>query len=202
MKIIKKSFLFICCCLILTACPVANKDSGLKKFKENHFDFSDFKRNYHKGIYFYLPDYFRQDYNQSYLYKKDGISLASYETGIFFSCERFDENEAEDYKFAFEDKKNSLDVVHAFYIEQRRNSMEDAKISLGHQVKQKNNSKAFYQIIDGSKYSYGTKLVYFIGTSEKKIKGKTFYYVFQMVSSKEMSAYLLNDFRKILSRVY
>ena len=80
--------------------------------------------------------------------------------------------------------------------------MEDAKISLLHQVKQKNKSKAFFQIIDGSKYSYGTKMVYFIGTSEKKIKGKTFYYVFQLVSSKEMSAYLLDDFRKILSQIY
>ncbi len=202
MKRIKKSFLFFFCCLILTACPVADKDNGLKKFKENHFDFSDFKRCYHKGIYFFLPSYFRQDYNKSYLYKKDGISLVNDENGIFFSCERFDENEVEDYKFAFQDKKNSLDVVHAFYIEERRNSMEDVRISLLHQVKQKNKSKVFYQVIEGSKYSYGTKMVYFVGTGEKKIQEKTFYYVFQMVSTKEISAYLIDDFRTILSRIY
>ena len=123
------------------------------------------------------------------------------ETGIHISCERFDENEAEDYKFAFEEIKKSLDIVHAFYIEQRRNSLENAKISLIHQVKQKNKGEALYQIIDGSKYNYGTELVYFIGTSEKRIKGETFYYVFQLVSSKQISAYLLDDFRKILSQV-
>ncbi|MES2589003.1 MAG: hypothetical protein V4622_08485 [Bacteroidota bacterium] len=187
------------CFQILTACPGSvNKDKGLKKLKANHYDFSDFKRFYHKGIYFYLPDYFSQDYNKAYLYKKDGISLASYSSGIYFSCERFDEEELKDYKFAFEDKKSDVEVVHAFYLEQRKKSFDNAKVSFLHKIKRKNNFKAVYQVAEGSKYAFGSEMNYYIATTEKKVKNQTYYYVFQLISSKEMSAYLLDDFRKML----
>lgn len=198
MKIIQNFVLLLSCVLILTACPPINSSNeGLKKLKAHNYNFSDFKRFYYKGIYFYLPDYFTQDYNTAYQYKKDGISLSNYGFGVYFSCERFDKNEAKDFLFTLEDSITELEAVHQFYIQQRINSLQNAKISLKHKKDQNSSIKGIYQIVKGSRYEYSNKLVYMIGTVEKK----GYYYVFQFISSKEMSAYLFDDFKRILKKL-
>lgn len=204
MKNVKISFILLLSLFVFTACPGKKKMNAMKSLKENNYDFSNFKQRYHKGIFFHLPTYFEQDYNTNYLLKKDGISLSNFEAGIFFSCEMFDQDDVEEYKFMF-DSTEDLASVHKYYISQRESSLKNVKISLAHPRQNKAKLQGIYQIVEGNEYSsfnMNQNMVYMIGTFEKYHKGEKKYFVIQLISTKEMSAYLLDDFKKTMNALH
>jgi hypothetical protein len=188
--------------LFISSCMKAKNKDGLKILKENKYNFSNFKEFYHQGIYFYVPDYFVQDYNTDYLVKNDGLSLSNFDAGLYISCEKFDSNEAADFKFLFDKKLSNKQAIHNYYISQRENSLKNIKLSILHERKNKYNLSGYYQIIEGKKnssYSYTPEMIYMISTFEKEMKGKKHYFVFQLIGSKEMASYLVDDFKRMMN---
>jgi hypothetical protein len=193
------SFLIIAISLSsCNSCTKKRKSEGYKTLSENKFDFSDFKQVYHKGLKIQIPNYFVQDYNSSYQYKKNEFSLAAFDAGIFFSCEHFDLNEVSDYKFAFKEGTTNLDALHKFYIAQRMSSLSEAKLSAMKQKEFSKNIFANYQIIESGNYN---SMVYMTATIEKTEAGDAKYYVIQLIAAKEMAAYLLDDFKSLLKNL-
>lgn len=205
MKNLKISLILVFSIFVFTACPNGknkNKLDAMKELKKNNYDFNHIIKFYHKGLNFYLPSYFSQDYNPSYLLNKDGMSLSNFESGIYFSCENYSIKEVEDYKFLFEDSLENLEALHRYYISQRENSLKSVKISIPHKRSNKKQISGIYQIIEGSEksaYSFASNMIYMIGTFSKSNKTKIDYYVIQLISTKEMSAYLLDDFKQIIN---
>lgn len=200
MKMAYNVLALACCILFLTACPAPKKVDGMRKLKENHYDFSSIERKHYRDLFFYVPSYLERDYNTSYLYKKDGDSYSNPEAGLFLSVEEFTENEAEDFQFSFDDNTSKLEAVHYFYAEQRINSLYKPKVSIISDGPKKA-LKSIYQFVEGSDYEYGEPHVYFLATIEKKKGGVSRYYVLQFVTHEDLAKYLTDDYRQTLKRL-
>lgn len=184
--------------VLLTACPAKKK--GYKIFKENNYDFSDFRKVYHKGLTAEVPVYFVQEYGKGYMLQKEGLSLFDPETSMYFSIERFSEDEATDIQFAFEEGTTPLDALHRHYADMRASSLDQPKVSIVQDVPKKSQLKGTYQVVQGSRNSYDyIKMVYMFATVEKKVKGEKNYFVVQLIAQEELAKYLVDDFRRLLS---
>lgn len=192
----------ILCCSLLFACQTKRTTNEVKKFKANNFNFSNFKRYHHDGLYFYLPKLLSKSYSTSYLSNADGLSFANNELSIYFSVEFFDEQEAENFQFTFDDSLSLTEAVHANYVGKRIESLSRANASIIHTYPKKGPVTGQYQFVSGSSNFYSDEAMYFISTVHKSNKSDQFYYVLQLVCSKEMAPYLEDDFKKILQKLH
>lgn len=180
--------------LMLCACPSPDINTfELKELRENHYDFKDWKRNYYKGINFDLPKNFKKG-KTDFMYKKDGFSRMSYQLGVYFSIEYFDKSEAEEFVFSIGEDVPKLTAVHEFYMNERRNSLQYLENSIKTDLPQKSSLKGSMEVLYGRVEEYQEDLKYVIATVEKNNQ----WYVFQFITNQELSAYLLDDFKKII----
>ncbi|MGV3632604.1 MAG: hypothetical protein ACO1O6_15465 [Bacteroidota bacterium] len=184
--------------VLLTACPA--KKNGYKLFKENNYNFSDFRQVYHKGLSARVPVYFVQEYGKGYMLKKDGLSLFDPETSMYFSIEHFNADEATDIQFGFEEGTTPLEALNKHYTDMRANSLDYPKVSISQPNPKKAKLKGSYQVVKGSRNSYDyIKMVYLFATVEKTIKGEKNYFVVQLIAQEELARYLADDFRRLLA---
>ena len=189
--------IFICLWTILCGCPSADLNTqDLKELRQNHYDFKKWKRNYFKGIYFDLPKNFEKG-NTDFMYKADGLSKVNYQLGVYISVEHFDSNEAEEFAFNFEEEIPKLTAVHEFYMDERRKSFQYLENSIKTDLPVGSKLKGSMEVIYGRVDEFDYDLKYVIATLEKNNQ----WYVFQFITSQDLSAYLFDDFKKIIQSV-
>ncbi len=183
--------------LLLTACP--SKEKNFKQFKDNHYDFSDLHKVYHKGLNAFIPAYFIPEYGKGHMIQKEGLSRFDPETSIYFSIEYFSEDEVTDIQFTYEEGTPPVEALHAYYRDLRAASLDHPKISIAQDLPEKMKFKGFYQVIRGSRNSYDyDKLVYQFASLERKVKGEKRYYIVQLIAQEELAKYLSDDFKRML----
>lgn len=200
MKLLAKTFLLFSLCMLLCGCPSPQPPiaGAIKQFRDNHYDFGDVKRTYFKGIYLDIPQSFTNSYS-NFTYKPFAESLSKHniELGIFLSVEKFDKSDAREFLFGYEDQTPALVAVHDFYMQQRRNSLVYLENSIKTELPKGSKYKGSLEVVFGRAQEYQNDLQYMIATIEK---GDS-WYVMQMISSRELSAYLLDDFKNIIQSV-
>ncbi|MFN5418304.1 MAG: hypothetical protein ACK5B9_14700 [Flavobacteriia bacterium] len=199
----RRIIFYVLCLLVLTACPSNKKLEGLKTFKANKYDFSNFRKVYYKGVTTKIPKYFQKEYDKNHLIHSDGESFFIPEMSTYFSIERFDPEEVEDILFQFKKGTESLDAVHTNYADLRANSLIYPKVSLQYENYNTAKLKGFHQYIAGKdKYNYMSEAMYMFSTVEKEIKGKKHYFVVQLIAPKEFSKYLQDDFSRLIHNIH
>lgn len=197
MKIILYFTLFSSLWLILCACPTPDlKPQDLKDLRQNHYDFKNWKRNYYKGINFDLPKNFEKG-NTDFMYKADGFSKVNYQLGVYISVEQFDASEADEYSFSFDEEVPKLTAVHEFYMNERRHSFQYLENSIKTDLPKGSKLPGSMEVIFGRVDEYDYDMRYVIATVEKNNQ----WYVFQFITSQDLSAYLFDDFKKIIQSV-
>lgn len=176
---------------------------ALKIFKKQHYDFSDFRKLYYKGVETKIPKYFQKEYEKNHLIQTDGESFFIPEMSTYFSIERFDAEEAEDILFEFKKGTETLDAVHTNYADLRANSLIYPKVSLQYDNAGYAKLKGFHQFIKGKdKNNYLSDAMYMFSTIEKKIKGQNYYFVVQLIAPIEFSKYLEDDFSRLINNIH
>lgn len=147
-------------------------------------------------ISFLYPDFF-QEGGKDHLYQKDGISLAAYDLGVYLSVESFSNSEANE--IIADDSLNSSPelAVLNFYLDERRKSFLYCENSLISVLPDGCRFEGAMEVLYGRRDDYEEDLKYFIAT----VKKQDVYYVFQLVSTHEMSSYLWDDFEDILKSI-
>lgn len=185
----------------LAACKSKKKIDAAQKLKDNKYDFSDWKRTYYKGLYIYLPSYFEKDFQGYYLSKTDGLSLSCPDISLFASVERYDQAEAEDSQFKFDEKMSLMEAVHSEFVYKRLNSVKQSKLSISNDMPSKSNLDGYFHFIEGKSSFYAEPILYCVATVEKMINGEKKYFVVQLICPKDLAAYLSDDFRKTLKKL-
>lgn len=194
MKLISQALLFVFLWVLVCGCPsptIANDE--LKELRANHYDFKDLVRKSYRGLYFDVPKSFITTYSD-YLYKKDGLSLSSPQLGVYLSVEQFTKSEADEFVFSYEWDVPKYIAVQDFYMEQRRNSLLYLENSIRTDLPKGSKLKGAMEVVFGRADEYSDDLKYMIATVEKDNN----YYVFQFITSQELSAYLFDDFKAIV----
>lgn len=183
--------------LLTTACPGSTFDTDLKKLQKNGMDFPDLRRVYYNGINFKLSDMFVNDYENNYTLTENADTKVIYALDLNFSVESFTEEDAEVYRYAFDEDIESLDAVHDNYIIQRKKSLYDNATSIKKELPKSVKYPGYIQVVHGGSFSTEAESSYFTATLD--INGQ--YYVFQMIGKRENMGYLYDDFIDILSSV-
>lgn len=203
MKFFNKMLVAIFCLTLLTACPAKRKNDTLKIFKNNNYNFSQFKKYSYKGITAYIPSYFVKAYNTGFLLKKDALSLYDPSIHIYISIECFSNKEAEEIHSSFVEGTTLLDAVNTSYMDTRYNSLNNPKVSIVLENPKKAKLKGYHEFIENkaNDYEYGN-MIYMMTTVEKKIDHEMYYYVIQLISPPEFSKYLKDDFIRLVNGLY
>lgn len=187
---------------LLTACPSGgNEDAedALKAFRENGYNFTNFKKQGYKNIRFKIPKSFEIDYGNSYCYKSSSLNRRDYALSVIFTVERFTEDDLEselmeDFYLVDEDLLNSF---HDAYADRRYESLTNASISFKKVTKKNIKFKGVTQTLSGRNSDYSDDMYYAMAT----LKVRKEYYVFQFISKREMMDYVYDDFERILATV-
>lgn len=182
---------------ILTACPGKKRISNLKKVQENNMDFPDLEKNFYNGISYQLSNLFSKSYNDDYCIQDYAETMIIYDMDVYFSVEDFDDYDAEEIAYQFEEEIEYIDAVHDNYAITRRESLLECDVSIKKEVPTSVGYPGYIQIINGKENKYSDKSSYFMATLE--IDGE--YYVFQLIGTEENMGYLYDDFIAILSSV-
>lgn len=197
MKITYYLFLFLSIWFLLCACPApVSENKSLKEFKKQQFDFQEKKKiNFHV-ISFLYPNVFQKGI-KDHMLKEDGISLVSYDLGIYLSVEKFDKKEILNFVNDYDYRKIDLITTHNFYLENRRNSLLFYENSVNSTLPKGCRFDGMMEVLYGRNEDFDDDLKYFIATMEKEGA----FYVFQLICTHEMSGYLWDDFEDILKSV-
>ncbi|MDH4471215.1 MAG: hypothetical protein QE487_01335 [Fluviicola sp.] len=187
---------------LLTACPDGGNEENedtLKAFRENGYNFSEFKKQGYKNIRFKMPKSFEVDYGNNYCYKPSALSRRDYALGVIFTVERFTEDDLEselmeDFYLVDDDLLNSF---HDAYADRRYESLTNASISFKKDTKKNIKFKGVTQTISGRSSDYADDIYYVMAT----LKVRKEYYVFQFISKHEMMDYVYDDFERMLATV-
>lgn len=201
MNLWRKLLLALLCFTFIAACTPRKKNVVDKSLKANNYNFAHWKRFYHRGLYFYLPDYFERDYNSYYLLKQNGLALSCPEVSLYASVERYDEDEAEDFQFESSDTLSLLEAVHSNFVRTRLKSLYENKVSISKDMPHGSALYGYYHVLEGTNYEDGAANMYFIATVEKNVGKAKKYFVVQLICSKELATYLADDFRKMLKKL-
>ena len=197
----KRLIFFLILLPLLTACPDnsnQDKEDHIKAFRENGYDFTNLKKQGYKNIKFKMPANFEYDYGTQYCFKNSGLVRRDASLGIVFTVERLTENDLESElmeDYIIED--DLLNGFHDAYAERRYETLHNASISFKKDSKKNVKFKGINQTISGSRSEYDDALYYAMTT----LKIKDEYYIFQLISKKEMMDYVLDDFERILATV-
>lgn len=187
--------------LLFAACSDSSEKSqedALKAFRENNYNFTNYKKVSYKGIKFKVPEVFDIDFGGGYTYKRNAFLRRDYLQGIIFTVEKFTDSDLnselmEDYLV----EKDVLNAFHDAYSDRRYESLLTASISYKKTTKKNIPYKGVTQVISGRTSDYSNEHYYAMATIE--IKGD--YYVFQMISEPAMMSYVFDDFERILATV-
>jgi len=185
----------------LTACPSnSNQDSEdyLKAFRENGYNFTNLKKQGYKNIKFKMPSSFEYDYGTQYCFKNSALTRRDASLGIVFTVERLTESDLESElmeDYVMED--DLLNGFHDAYADRRYETLHNASISFKKDSKKNVKFIGITQTISGSRSEYDEVLYYSMTT----LKIKDEYYIFQLISKKEIMDYVLDDFERILTTV-
>lgn len=192
--------------LLFTSCASSDSEKSqqdvLKAFKDNNYNFSNYKKIRYKGIKFKLPNAFEVDYGGGYTYKPNAFLRRQYQLGIIFTVEKFTKYDInselmEDY--LIEDEKDFLNSFHDAYSDRRYESLHEASISYKKVTKKNIPHKGITQVVAGRSSSSRYSETYYYAMTTLKVKDD--YYVFQMITAPEMMHYVFDDFERILATV-
>ena len=197
MKITFYLFLISSLLILLCGCPApVSENKALKDFQKQQFDFQKKMKINFQGISFLYPDFFQKG-NKDHLLKANGISLVSYDLGIYLSVEKLKQSDLLKYVKDYDHKNNYLRVAHDYYMENRRNSLLFYENSVNSALPKDCRYDGMMEVLYGRNEDIDDDLKYFIATMEKEGA----FYVFQLICTHEMSGYLWDDFEDILKSV-
>ena len=191
------SIFFLFCLFILTGCPGGNYKNALKKIQDNNMDFPDNRKVIYNGISFEISDLFRNSYNDYFCIQDNAETKSIYDMDLNFSVEVFDEDEAELIGYQFDEEIEALDAIHDNYIIRRKESLNEADISIKKGTLESVGFLGYIQIINGVEYEYSESISYFTATLHIENE----FYVFQLIGKEDNMGYLYDDFLDILSSV-
>ncbi|TNE54522.1 MAG: hypothetical protein EP338_06815 [Bacteroidetes bacterium] len=189
--------------LLFSSCQRKTADKDARAIlEEANFNFSHKKRSYHQGVYFFLPEYLKKDYSVGHLIQDDGLSLSNQDISLHFSIERFNEEDAQDFRFAQNWNKSNVEAVQNFYLAKRGSSLTNASSAIINENPKGSRLNGIHQFMSGKATFFAENAMYFISTVEKKVDGQTYYYVIQFVTTPELAAYLRDDFLQTVKNMY
>lgn len=187
----------------LTACneknPNEEEKDHVENFRNNGYNYTKLKKQGYKKIRFMVPDALKYNYTTNYCFKPDALSRRDFPLGIVFSVERLTKNDVnselfEDYILTEDDLLNSF---HDAYTERRYESLYESSSSFKKDVKKNVKFDGVIQTVRGQNSSYSEELYYATATLQVDKE----YYVFQMITTKDMMDYVYDDFERILASV-
>ncbi len=189
--------------VLLTGCP-GNREredpylSDLERLQKNDMDFPDMQRFYFEGIRYRMSGLFYYSTFDDFVLADDYEVKINHELNLYFSVEKFSEEEAESIRYQFDDEEISLlDAVHDNYAIKRNASLEEATISIKKTVPESVGFPGVIQTISGVNYEGIPANTYFFSSLE--IDGDI--YVVQLVGKEENMGYLYDDFIEIISSI-
>lgn len=197
MKITFYLFLISSLWILLCGCPApVSENKALKDFQKQQFDFQNKRKINFQGISFLYPAFFQKG-NKDHLLKADGISVISYDLGIYLSVEKLIPIDFKIFVNDYDYKNDDLQAAHDFYMENRRNSLLFYENSVNSALPKGCRFDGMMEVLYGRNEDFEEDLKYFIATIEKEGA----FYVFQLICTHEMSGYLWDDFEDILKSV-
>ena len=127
----------------------------------------------------------------------DADTKAINELDIYFSVEKFSNQDAEIISYEFDENILLVDAVHDNYILKRENSLYNSDVSVKKELPEEVPYNGYIQVVHGFNYDYDDGSSYFTATLEV---GRD-YYVFQLIGKKENLVYLHDDFIDLLASV-
>jgi hypothetical protein len=187
---------------LLTACPKNKEEERTdtaKAFRENGYNFPGYKKITYKNIKLQVPTSFEFDYGTSYCYKQSALCRRDYALGVIFTAERFDEDDLEsEMMMDYVIEEDLLNGFHNAYVDRRFESLYNGSISFKKDIKKTVKFKGVIQTLAGADSEYSDRELRYV-TATLKVEDE--YYVFQMITSKEMMDYVYDDFEHILETV-
>ena len=185
---------------LTTACPGVQRSGQqdqLKKIQENNMNLPELKLRRYQGIEFMLSDFFRRDYDESYVLTDNAMTRLIDDIEVYFSVEIFTNDDAEVIQYSFDEELSPLDAVHDNYVLKREDSVFEPSVSIKKEVPKEVAFDGYIQVVHGANSSYSERSSYFIATLKVGID----YYVFQMIGKEENMGYLHDDFLEIIRSV-
>lgn len=197
MKISFYPFIISSLWILLCGCPApVSENKALKDFQKQQFDFQNKRKINFQGISFLYPAFFEKG-NKDHLLKADGISVFTYDLGIYLSVEKLIPIDFKMFVSDYDYKNDYLQAAHDFYMENRRNSLLFYENSVNSALPKGCRFDGMVEVLYGRNEDFEEDLKYFIATIEKEGA----FYVFQLICTHEMSGYLWDDFEDILKSV-
>lgn len=191
--------IFILFLISLTGCVSSNENmETLEDFKKNHFNLKLTEPHFYGKISYQLSNSFFNNYSQSYTLTNRSKTFYSYTLGIYFTVERFSEQDL-NMPFVREQvvKKDLLNTFHDAYTFKRFSTLSNGGVSIKKTLSKPVRFKGVEQVVSGeSEYEDG--LTYYATAT---IKVNKEYYVFQWITTNKMMTYVHDDFHRILQSV-
>ena len=160
-------------------------------------DFPDLTVKYFEGINYKLSDLFERSYYDDFVIHDNAEVKTILELSIYFTVEKFSEDEALEIQYNFENEIQLLNAVHDMYSAKRINTLEESAVSIKKEVPKSVGYPGYIQVISGSRFENESQTTYFMATLEIDDA----FYVFQLIGKKENMGYLHDDFIDLLSSV-
>lgn len=203
-RFVKKLSFFglIALSFLLAGCPSSNNTryrQPLEQVQANHMDLPNPVRYYFKGIRYEISELFGRYYDDDFVLS-DRYDVKTIDAlNLYFSIESFSNEDAEEYKFKFEDGEtlDLLNAVHDHYAITRKKSLKKANVSVKKVVPKGIGYPGVVQVISGATYENSVPNSYFFATLEVDDE----YIVVQLIGKAENMGYLYDDFIDILSSI-
>lgn len=184
---------------LTTACPDVQspQQSQLKRIQDNNMNLPELQLTNYEGIEFMLSDFFRKDYDDSYVLTDNAMTRVIEAIDVYFSVELFTNEDAEIIQYSFDEDLSPIDAVHDNYVLKREDSVFEPSVSIKKALPKEVAFDGYIQVVHGANSSYSERSSYFIATVQVGID----YYVFQMIGKEENMGYLHDDFLAIMRSV-
>lgn len=162
-------------------------------------DFPSPRTKYFNGVRYKLSEIFYNHSNNDYVISDDYELAMNNELNIYFSIESFSFDDAEEFRFEFEDSENLslLDAVHDHYAVKRNSTLEEATVSVKKNTPKEIPFPGVIQVITGSTYNHSPVNSYFFSTIELEDQ----ILVVQLIGGEESMRYFYDDFIEILTSI-
>lgn len=160
-------------------------------------NFPDPQTQSFKGIQFSLSSLFTPFNNRDFVRTDDALTFAVESLTLFFSVEAFDQTSAERIRYLHESEIDLLDAVHAYYVSERENSLQQFSTSLRKKTPKTIAYPGYIQVVHELDEYNLSSTSYFIAT----VSIDDSFFVFQLIGKKENMGYLYDDFLRILETI-
>jgi hypothetical protein len=208
MKLLKYVAIVIFSLYLIHSCTTKKQDSAYQQLKKNSFSFPEWSKASYYHLKFKVPSLFKNNYFSDYTYTNSGYIRSVPDIGIHFSVEKIYGDILEDIMYDYADFEgldeeemsdvDSLDALHFMVVDKRIKSLEYYDFSILNTKQTNLKYPTFIQTVHGQQNLYSEEMYYHIATIRKEDE----FYVIQFITNEEMSAYLYDDFIKILESIY